>query len=316
MIMAMTGNIRSLRPARAAIAAVLAFSSPPLLAQTIVPPSQPVIVNPAAEPEQPPASSAPAFAPAQPVVQSTPSVEQRLDAAIAASQAEEKAQTAVAAPVERRAPRPATRTAARTEPVASPQRATAPVQSEAPVPAPVQAAAPPAAAAPVRPAPVPPSQAGIDPALLWALGGGSLLMAGLAGAALLRRRKRREEQWEGEEHWEGEVIQPMPAEPAPAMPLMTPPPAIAPARSEEESSLEAMVAAPPSPENPFRTHAKRMTRAKFLLAQRQKQAATPAAEETMAAPPVSARPAPAATQTVYRFGSDRRRDSVFKPRTS
>ncbi|EPR12599.1 hypothetical protein M527_00730, partial [Sphingobium indicum IP26] len=172
-------------------------------------------------------------------------------------------------------------------------------------------------AAPATQAPVPPSEAGIDPALLWALGGGSLLMVGLGGAALLRRRRRREGQWEGQEHWEGEVIQPMEsaATTAPDMPPMTPPPPAA-VSSEEERTLEAMVAAPPSADNPFRTHAKRMTRAKFLLAQRQRQAETPMVEETAAAPAESSRPAPAATQTVYRFGSDRRRDGVFKPRTS
>lgn len=107
-----------------------------------------------------------------------------------------------------------------------------------------------------------------------------------------------------------------PVEPAPApmapMPLMTPPPASPTARSDEDRSLEAMVAAPPSPENPFRTHAKRMTRAKFLLAQQQKQAEIPSAP--VMAPADSPRPQP--MQTVYRFGSDRRREGVFKPRTS
>ena len=97
--------------------------------------------------------------------------------------------------------------------------------------------------------------------------------------------------------------------------LMTLFPAVAPVPSGEESTLEAMVAAPPSAENPFRTHAKRRTRAKFLLAQRHKQAHAPIVEESVA-PTESLRPAPTATQTVYRFGSDRRREGVFKPRTS
>src|SRR3546814_19849886 len=93
----MTGHIRSLRPARAAIAAVLAFSSPTLLAQDVVPPGQPAIANASPEPA-PPAASAPTFAPAQPVVQATPSVAERLEAAIAAAPAEGKTQTPGAQP--------------------------------------------------------------------------------------------------------------------------------------------------------------------------------------------------------------------------
>jgi len=316
----MTGHIRSLRPARAAIAAVLAISSPTLFAQTVIPPAQPVIADPPVAQTQPAASPAPVFAPSQPVVQSTPSVEQRLDAAITASQAEE-AQAVPAAPVKRNASMPAGRTIARTEPVSAPQRSEPLAQREAPSPAPAasaplaEAVAPAAPAVPERQAPPASSEARTDPALLWALGGGSLLMIGLAGAALMRRRARRQDV----EHWDGEIIQPEPVQaaqrPVPAMPLMTPSPAVAPVPSGEESTLEAMVAAPPSAENPFRTHAKRRTRAKFLLGQRQKQGQTPMVAESVA-PTESPRLAPTATQTVYRFGSDRRREGVFKPRTS
>lgn len=321
---AMTGHIRSLRPARAAIAAVLAISSPTLFAQTVIPPAQPVIADPPVAQTQPAASPAPVFAPSQPVVQSTPSVEQRLDAAITASQAEEAQAVPAAAAVKRNASRPAGRTIARTEPVAAPQRSEPLAQREAPSPAPpapapsaplAEAVAPAAPAAPERQAPPASSEARTDPALLLALGGGSLLMIGLAAAALMRRRARRQEV----EHWDGEIIQPEPVQaarqPVPAMPLMTPSPAVAPVLSEEERTLDAMVAAPPSPENPFRTHAKRRTRAKFLLAQRQKQVQTPMVAESVA-PTESPRLAPTATQTVYRFGSDRRREGVFKPRTS
>ena len=319
LTVAMTGHIRSLRPARAAIAAVLAISSPALFAQTVIPPAQPVIPDPPVAQTQPAASPAPVFAPSQPVVQSTPSVEQRLDAAITAAQAEEAQAVPAAAPVKRNAPRPAARTIARTEPVAAPQRSEPLTQREAPSPAPsaplAEAVAPAAPAAPERQAPPASSEARTDPALLLALGGGSLLMIGLAAAALMRRRARRQEV----EHWDGEIIQPEPVQaaqqPVPAMPLMTPSPAVTPVPSEEESTLDAMVAAPPSPENPFRTHAKRRTRAKFLLAQRQKQVQTPIVAESVA-PTESPRPARAATQTVYRFGSDRRREGVFKPRTS
>ncbi|KEQ54269.1 hypothetical protein [Sphingobium chlorophenolicum] len=300
----MTGNIRSLRPARAAIAAVLAFSSPALLAQTVVPPAEPVV----AAPEGVPAPVlAPNFAPPQPVVQQTPSVEERLDAAIAASEAE-KPSSPVA--VKRVAPKPVAKTQAE-RPIGAPTpapRETAPV-----APPPVETAAPIEPAPVISPAtPTPVPEAGIDPALLWALGGGALLMIGLGSMALLRRRKRQDELWvEG-------VDQPVLAEPvaprAAAMPLMTPPPVSTPASSDEERTLEAMVAAPPSPENPFRTQAKRRTRAKFLLRQQGQAAAPPSAPATVAAD--SPRPVPTATQTVYRFGQERRRETLFKPRTS
>nr|MEC6702273.1 hypothetical protein [Sphingobium sp. SJ10-10] len=311
----MTGYTRSVRPARAAIAAVLAFSSPALFAQTVIPPPDPAVAVPQAEPAPQAAAPAPVFAPTQPMVQPTPPVEQRLDAAIAASKAE-NAELAPLVAVKRAAPKAAARTVARTVEPAAP-RAEPPVQRAASSPTPpppAETVAPAESAVPAPQAPVPPSEAGIDPALLWALGGGSLLLVGLAGAALLRGRKRRVV----EEEWVEEVRQPAPMEPAPtpapAMPLMTPPPVSVTAQSEEDRILEAMVAAPPSPENPFRTHAKRMTRARFLLAQQQKQAAIPSAPVT--APADSPRPMTTPAQTVYRFGSDRRREGVFKPRTS
>ncbi|AEG50245.1 hypothetical protein Sphch_2600 [Sphingobium chlorophenolicum L-1] len=312
----MTGNIRSLRPARAAIAAVLAFSSPALLAQTVVPPAEPVV----AAPEGVPAPiSAPNFAPPQPVVQQTPSVEERLDAALAASEAE-KSSSPVA--VKRAAPTPVAKTQAektRAEqpigaPTPAPRAATPAPRETAPVaPPPVQTAAPVEPAPVISPAsPSPAPETGIDPALPWALGGGALLMIGLGGMALLRRRK-----WQ-DELWVEEVDQPVLAEPvaprADAMPLMTLPPVSTPASSDEERTLEAMVAAPPSPENPFRTQAKRRTRAKFLLRQQGQAAAPPLAPATVAAD--SPRPVPTSTQTVYRFGQDRRRENLFKPRTS
>ena len=47
----MTGHIRTIRPARAAIAAVLAFTATPLLAQDIVPPAVTPSAAPSAAPE-------------------------------------------------------------------------------------------------------------------------------------------------------------------------------------------------------------------------------------------------------------------------
>jgi hypothetical protein len=283
-------------------------------------------------------------------VQSTPSVEERLNAAIAASQAE--AESAAPAPVKQSASRsaaqsmsraaPAPRAATDPAPVAAPatERATQ-AASTAPVTPPVKVAPVSEVAAPVSEvaAPVaaqgaPAESASIDPALLWAMGGGALLLVGLGGAALLRSRRKRDQWVDADDR---APVEPVRAAPAP-MPLMTPAPAVmtqsptpAPVSastsantplSAEQATLEAMVAAPPSPENPFRTHAKRVTRAKFLLAQQQAAHRTPATGAPLAAgqdAPAhveSPRTAPAAAQTVYRFGTDRRRDSLLKPRTS
>ena len=310
----MTGYTRSVRPARAAIAAVLALSSPALFAQTVIPPPEPAGAVSPVEPAPQAAAPAPVFAPTQPIVQPTPSVEQRLDAAIAASKAD-NAEPAPPVTVKRAAPKATARTVERkVEPAAPRANPLVERAASSPTPPPADTVAPDESAVPAPQAPVQPAEAGIDPALLWALGGGSLLLVGLAGAALLRGRKRRVE----EEEWVEEVSQPAPVEPAltpaPTMPLMTPLPARVAAQRDEDRTLEAMVAAPPSPENPFRTHAKRMTRARFLLAQEQKQAAIPSAPVT--APVDSPRPVTTPTQTVYRFGSDRRREGVFKPRTS
>lgn len=345
----MTGNIRSIRPARAAIAAVLAFSSPALLAQTVVVPPAVSAETPAAQttaPSPAPAevtTATPQFAPTQPVVQSTPSVEERLNAAIAASQAE--AESAAPAPGKRSASRPAAQSMSRKAP--APRAATDPAPVAAPATeratqaAPTAPVAPPVEVAPVSEATAPvaaqeaPAQsASIDPALLWAMGGGALLLVGLGGAALLRSRRKRDQWVDADDR---APVEPVRAAPAP-MPLMTPTPAVmtqspTPATgsastsantplSAEQGMLEAMVAAPPSPENPFRTHAKRVTRAKFLLAQQQAAHRTPATGAPRAtgqdapAHAESPRPAPAAAQTVYRFGADRRRDSLLKPRTS
>lgn len=143
------------------------------------------------------------------------------------------------------------------------------------------------------------------------MGGAALLLAGLGGAALMRRRRPIDAV--EEEQLVAPVAEPMPVEsaPAPVAPraVYTPPVPT----TDEERTIAAMVAAPPSPENPFLTHAKRVRRAKFLLAERQ-------AIETPQAPrqvdPI-ATPTPAIdrSQTVYRFGNDGVRTGVLKPRT-
>ncbi len=143
-------------------------------------------------------------------------------------------------------------------------------------------------------------------------------MLGLGGAALMRRRRHGQDD-ELDELAAEEAVYAAPVDMAPE-PVTTAAPqpvfAATPAAARSaESLLEAMVAQPPSPENPFRTYAKRMTRAKFLLAQQQR-AAAPQAALSPEASPAAPRPTPQPTQTVYRFGSDRGRKTMFNPRTS
>jgi hypothetical protein len=91
--------------------------------------------------------------------------------------------------------------------------------------------------------------------------------------------------------------------------------AMTPAGSLAAGSLEAMVAAPPSADNPFLTMRARIRRAKFLL-ERQELASPPA-------PALAVDPAPASTaakpvdrsQTVYRFGQGDGRSRGLIPRT-
>ncbi|WCP13013.1 hypothetical protein sphantq_01428 [Sphingobium sp. AntQ-1] len=97
----MTGNIRTNRPARAAIAAVLVLTATPLLAQTAAPPVAPTVAPatpapvtaapaPMAAPMTAPAATpTPEFTPGQPVVQATPPLEERIAAATAAAEAEQ-----------------------------------------------------------------------------------------------------------------------------------------------------------------------------------------------------------------------------------
>ncbi|MEC3912164.1 hypothetical protein U5A82_17290 [Sphingobium sp. CR2-8] len=328
----MTGNIRTTRPARAAIAAVLALTATPLLAQTApvdvptmtpdvtvpTPPVAPATVVPTPAPTT--AAATPQFAPSQPVVQQTVPVEERIAAATAAVEAEQAAAPVAsprgatrAAPV-RAAERPATapRPAAMTPAAPAP---TAPAAMPAPSSAtPMAAQAP--AAAPIATATPTESVARTDQALLWALGGGALLLMGLGGAALMRRRRRDEDVQDGVPAATYETVPapvaavPMAAEPAPR-------PAYVPATSHrlsEDATLEAMVAAAPSADNPFRTRAKRLRRAQHLIAQRQAAMVAAPAPQTMHAEPVAA-PAIDRSQTVYRFGNQDARSGFLKPRT-
>lgn len=335
----MTGNIRTNRPARAAIAAVLALTATPLLAQTAaptaMPSSAPTIAPEVAVPTVAPSAPAPAqtapdsveFTPSQPVVQATPPIEERIAAATAAAEAEKataqatapRAETRRAAPVRTAQAAPAPRAMA-AAPATTAPAPVAPVAAPDPAPMTPQTQDTPAAATPA-PSPLASASSRTDQALLWALGGGALLLLGLGGTALMRRRRSDEEvapvAYESEPTLVPAAPTPMMAavEPVAAEPVATRP-AMAPAsqRIGEDATLEAMVAAAPSAENPFRTRAKRMRRAQYLLSQDQATPAATPAPQTMHAEPALA-PAADRSQTVYRFGNQPARPGFLKPRT-
>lgn len=340
--LAMTREIRSTRPARAAIAAVLAFSATPLLAQEVAPSPVAPVAEPAAPqvapameaappaPTPAPVASAPVMAPAQPVVQSTPSVEDRKAEAIA--QAESARAEATSAPVQRVKPRPAVRTAAPT-PIPAETVAAVPVRAVAPAPVEAAPVAPDMASAPAEPVAVTPpvsndlAQAdNNNDALTWGLAGSALLLVGAAGAMAMRRRRNRAGNTayrvdEGvtvhrserivavpESTLARELVEPtfMPMAPV-AKATRTPLAADTP-----HGSLAAMVDAPPSSANPFLTRSNRMRRAHFLLAQQADGAERSVATAATVAPQV----APVdRSQAVYRFGKDDARRSGLIPRT-
>lgn len=158
-----------------------------------------------------------------------------------------------------------------------------------------------------------------DRALLWALGGGALLMLGIAGTAIVRRRRHKEEL----DFFEHELAQSRNAMAASAnSPLVSARDAASPGKeapaiaqkSHKSETIKDMVAAAPDARNPFRTHAKRLRRARFLMAQRH--ATTPVrAPQTIHAEPIS-QPAVDRDQTVYRFDGQARRPGLLKPRRS
>lgn len=318
----MTIYLRSNRPAKAAIAAVLALSSTAVLAQEVVAPpvAGTVVAPPPAAAEPAPATTAtPVMAPASPVVQQTASVEARIADAVAKAEAEK----AVA---------PAPRRVAQATPVArqpAAPRLVAPVPapaasiSDAPVPQPTPALTAPISsvetAPAAQPAPAPaPTQATAasdsdNRGIVLGLGGAALLLAGFAGTALAMRRRRQVR--ETVVYDEAVTVTPAVAAAAPVytQPVAMPPaaPVMAQPQGAPLTDLDAMIAAPPSPENPFLTHAKRKRRAMALLREREEGGA-----DTL---PASSTPVPAATQnqvdrsqTIYSFGKvgGRRKDWV------
>ncbi|MBO9574611.1 MAG: hypothetical protein J7494_02630 [Sphingobium sp.] len=274
----MRHRITSLHPATAAIVAALALSTTPVLAQPVDEAAQPAA--PVAEP-----APAPEAAPAE--VVPTPALPQVQAAVPAPSQATEVVQQTPATPPTAAPAERAPQVTQRAAPAPAPARpAAAPASSARPA----TPAAPPALATPqTRQAPATTDLAPVtettpamtpetvtppvDPKVLWTLGGALLLVGGVSAFALARSKSP------SEARVEMETAPVSTAEPAPVAdrpvavsfrpahraPGLAPQPASS--RADYLSNdLEAMVAAPPSLENPFLTRKKRLRRAKYILA--------------------------------------------------
>lgn len=173
-----------------AIAAVLALSSTPLVAQDAPGPATPPVETPAAE-------SIPATEPAVDPLAPEPAAESSTPVETTAAEAAPAEAAPAAKPVAKKAAAKAVRTTQRSAPRASAPAAPAePANSavpatEAPAPAPMAAIKAPPEVAPA--AQEPPQNDQLEEALPVAGGAGALILA-LAGAGMaVRRRKRREE---------------------------------------------------------------------------------------------------------------------------
>lgn len=181
-------------------------------------------------------------------------------------------------------------------------------------------------AAPQTAETAPPAEAGSDETAYWAIGGGLALLLGAGAIAALRRKHESAEAPQPAgiapraAAPEPGAVEPIVAEPVAVMPAMSatpampasPPPEPAFHASETRfGSLEAMVAAAPSAENPFLTRRNRLRRANFLLRNGQmpatSQAAVPVRTAAAAAPAQQPQKAP---QPVYSFGGQ----ASYRPR--
>jgi len=328
----MTNHTHFSRPAIAAIAAVLALSTAPAMAQPasdepVVEPSLPPV---AAEPAPAPEAAAPAqpapvpIAPPAEVVQSVPASQPEAAAPVMPTPrapVQTRSSPAVAVPAQ---PSPAKEVLAR--PVA------------APVTAPVSESTADVAATQAAPLTQPSAtNADVDNAALWALGAGGLLLVGGLGAVAFSRSRRqpvppRVRRTESTFSKTSPVV--VPAVAAEAA-IAVPEPIVVNTKTTHSRvnaansglpELEKMVAAKPSAENPFLTRSKRMRRAKFLVEhgepQRASQPATHAAKEMKqevkpkTAPKPAAKSANGKSNATYSFGGKATARTNWKPATT
>ncbi len=261
--------------------------------------------------------------PQSPVVQAVPA-----PAPVVAEAAPEAVAPAPARSERVRAERPVQRDVA---PVV--EQTAAPAETVAPVAVPVTPVEPAPAATSgdtVSPAVPASDTASVNPAdnsaVEWGLIGGGIVLLGGAGLLAMTRRRRLREENDVVLHAAlrrespvEPVVTPEPiAERVPARTVITPAPA-APAYAMARSSagtghgdLDAMVAAPPSAENPFRTRKNRLRRAHFLLRQ-----GNPVVSQSQhaavadAQPQVAKRPAP-----VFDFGGNMGQRRSWRPATT
>lgn len=275
--------------AMTAIAAVLALSATPTLAQEAVTPVTPPV---AAEPV--PVTVAPAPAP-QPVIVSQPVIQQAPAAPVVVAEPDTALVATAAAPAARTTSRAARSAPAR---VAAPAAVSAaPAISTLPEPIPAEVAEPAIAAVPVT-APAAEAQPAAEPAdpipsdaLML---GGLLAALGLGGAYALTRRRRRvaDETVEFERPVVKQITPVAPsASPAPVAfkPLVADPVAFAaptperrierfampagpvPHGTERRELIERMVTSPADTANPFKTRKARRRRAEIILHEREDQ---------------------------------------------
>lgn len=287
--------VTSLHPAKAAIVAALVLATSPALAQDV----EGAVAAPPAEqaPPLPTLDQAPVSAPAPAPEAVTPQAASPAPVIPAPSQTTAVVQPTPATPAPEASAAPSA--TGRAAPATASQRAAPPAAAATPVAARTAAAAPaapaPITAAPAGEAPITTPAVPAEPAsgfvnsapddgALWALGGGAALVLGGLGVWALSRRRRDAGEAvpiqrtspavapvsaaPGQVRFE--PVAPAPVE-AVAAPRVAQQAAIATPRAAATgdrawSSLEDMVAAPPSSDNPFLTRKKRLRRAKYILA--------------------------------------------------
>jgi hypothetical protein len=278
----MTHRNAKIRPAMAAIAAVLAFSSTSLLAQSVDAPTTPapVVVTPSPVVVTPPPVAAEPLA-AQPTV-----VDTAVDPVAAETVAKPAPRKTIVTKTATVRSRPATARVATAAPLAR-APVVAPVAAPVAAPAETVAAPVPVAATPAAPAPAvavtPPARnapAPLNPLLPIAGAAGLILLGLIAFVAMRRRKRRNEEEIAAAEYYESELeapaeIDPIFAEqPSAQIPAELAPAATVAASGSAGSPSDCAEAAPgshveaacdgPSADNPSLSIKKRLKRAHFF----------------------------------------------------